>query len=285
MKSLRAAQHGAERGAEALGEVEPDGIEAGDHLGRRDGGGDAGVHQPGAVHVRAPALLARHRDDGVELFERPDGAAADIGGLLHLQEALRRGVAGARADRGAHVLGGEDAARAAERQDLHAGEGGVRAALRVEDVARLVRQHLVAAPAMGEDRRHVAHGAGGQEHRRLLAHERGHAVAEGVDGRVVAVLLVADLGAHHGVLHRRGRAGLGVGVEVDPHRRRVREAGGAGRGPCGRGSSMRRRSARMVAADPLGATPRNASSQRGPAPGRIAPRFGGGGRCLRCGRS
>ena len=92
---------------------------------------------------------------------------------------------------------------------------------RVEDVAGLVRHHLVAAPAMGEDGDDVAHGARGQEHRRFLAQQRRHAVAERVDGRVVAVLLVADLGAHHGVLHRRRRAGLGVGVEVDPHRRRV----------------------------------------------------------------
>ena len=39
------------------------------------------------------------------------------------------------------------------------------------DVGVLVRQDLVAGPAMGGDGDLVAHGAGGQEHRRLLAQQ------------------------------------------------------------------------------------------------------------------
>ena len=55
----------------------------------------------------------------------------------------------------------------------------------------------------------------GQEHRGLVAEQRRHALLERVHGRVVAALLVADLGRGHRRAHRRGRTRLGVGVEVD----------------------------------------------------------------------
>ena len=51
-------------------------------------------------------------------------------------------------------------------------------------------------------------------------------------GRVLAALLVADLGRGHGGAHRSGRTGLRVGVEVDErHRRSLR--GPKGPGPFG----------------------------------------------------
>ena len=66
-----------------------------------------------------------------------------------------------------------------------------------------------------EDGDLVAHGAAGQEDRRLLAEERGHAVAERPDGGVAAVLLVADLGFRDRGAHRGCRPGLRVRIEVD----------------------------------------------------------------------
>ena len=58
---------------------------------------------------------------------------------------------------------------------------------------------------MGEHGDDVAHGARGQEHRRLLAEEGRDAVAQRVDGWIVAVLLVAHLG---GIMASR-MAGVG----------------------------------------------------------------------------
>jgi hypothetical protein len=102
-------------------------------------------------------------------------------------------------------------------RDLDAAEGRVIAALAREDVRGRVGQHLLPRAAMREQGHDVAHGAGGQEHRRLLAHQRRHAVTERGHGRVVARLLVPHLGAQHRLTHRRRRAGLRVGVEVDAH--------------------------------------------------------------------
>ena len=65
----------------------------------------------------------------------------------------------------------------------------------------LARENFVARPAMRQDRDLVAHRAGGQENRRLLTKQRRHAIAEFQDSRIVAVLLVADLGREHRRFH------------------------------------------------------------------------------------
>ena len=77
-------------------------------------------------------------------------------------------------------------------------------------------QHLVAAGAdVQADRDLVAHRAAGQEHRGLVAEQLGHALLERAHRRVLAALLVADLGRGDRRAHRRRRARLRVGVEVD----------------------------------------------------------------------
>src|SRR5262249_21363154 len=58
----------------------------------------------------------------------------------------------------------------------------------------------------------------GQEHRRLLAKELPRSVAEPVDGRIIAMLLIAHLGASHRLSHGHCWAGLRVGIEVDADR-------------------------------------------------------------------
>ena len=58
----RAGQAGAQRRAQALGEVDPRGVEAGGILGGGHARGDDGVHQPRAVHVQPqPVRRARRR--------------------------------------------------------------------------------------------------------------------------------------------------------------------------------------------------------------------------------
>ena len=61
----------------------------------------------------------------------------------------------------------------------------------------------------------VAHRAAGEVDRRLVAEQLGDPLAQRDDRGVVVLLLVADLGLGHRLAHRRRRAGLGVGVEVD----------------------------------------------------------------------
>ena len=75
------------------------------------------------------------------------------------------------------------------------------AAFARDDMRGLMRQDFVAGPAMHQRRCDVAHGAGGHEHGGLLAEQIGHALAQQVHGRIVADLLVADLGARDRLAH------------------------------------------------------------------------------------
>ena len=104
----------------------------------------------------------------------------------------------------------------------------MRAALARDDVRGLMREDLVARPAMHQRRRHVAHGARGHEHGGLLAEQIGDALAQQVHGRIVADLLVADFRARHRLPHRRRRPGLGVRQQIDADRRRLGIARGRG---------------------------------------------------------
>src|SRR5262249_923044 len=87
-----------------------------------------------------------------------------------------------------------------------------------EDVAGAVRDHFLAGAAVGENGDDVAHGSRGQEHRRLLAKELPHSVAEPVPGRIITMLLIAHLGAPHRLPPGHSSPGLRVGIEVDADR-------------------------------------------------------------------
>ncbi len=89
------------------------------------------------------------------------------------------------------------------------------AAFAGQDMRGLMREDLIAGPAMGENARDIAHGARWQEHRGFLAEQFGDAFAEQVDGRIVADLFVADLGARDRLAHRRRRPRLRVRQHVD----------------------------------------------------------------------
>jgi hypothetical protein len=166
--------------------------------------------------------------DLVEISLLPDGAAADIGGLFDAHDRLRRLVAAARVKGGAEGVGGEFSVGARKRHDLETAERGMGAAFAGDDMRGLMRQNLVAGPAMRKRRGDVAHGAGGHEHGGLLAEQIGHALAQHIHGGVVADLLVADLGPRDRLAHRRRRAGLGVREEIDADRWRLGIARGRG---------------------------------------------------------
>ena len=145
----------------------------------------------------------------IEIGLLPDRAAADIGGLLDADQGLRRLVARARMKRPAKRVGRELSVGAGQRRDLESAERGMRAAFAGEDMRGLMRQDLVAGPAMHQRRRDVAHGAGRHEHRGLLAEQIGDALAQQIHGRIVADLLVADLGPRHRLAHRLASGGSG----------------------------------------------------------------------------
>ena len=158
------------------------------------------------------------------------GAAADIGGLFDADHGLRRLVAGARMQRRAKRIEREFSVRARQPGDLEAAERRMRAAFARDDMRGLVREDFVAGPAMRQRRRHIAHGAGRHEHRGLFAEQIGDALAQQVGGRIVADLLVADLGPRHRLAHAGRGAGLRIRQQVDADRRRFRIARGRGVG-------------------------------------------------------
>ena len=218
----RAGQHGADRRAEALGQVDPGGVEAVGVRARLHAARDDGVHQPRAVQVRPQAVLGRDVEDREDLRRRPDQAAAHVHRLLDGDEPRPRGVAVARRalrQDGAQRVRAEDpGAPGVGRQHGHhrAADRGRAAALEAQRVGELAEVQLVAAGADVQahpDR--VAHRAARQEDRGLLAEQRGHALLEREHRRVLAALLVAHLRGGHRGAHRLGRAGLGVGVEID----------------------------------------------------------------------
>jgi hypothetical protein len=83
-------------------------------------------------------------------------------------------------------------------------------------MGRAVQDHLVAAGADVQAQADVvAHRPGRQEHRRLVAEQVGHPLAQLADRGVEEVLLVAHLGRRHHAAHLLGRARLGVRAQID----------------------------------------------------------------------
>ena len=215
-----AGEHGADRRAQSFGEIEPDAIEGRRHGGRRNTARDHRVEEPRPVHMGFQAAVMGEIGDHRERGLRPDAAAAEIRRLLDGNQGLRRGIAvPARGQRRLQGRGVEHPARAGKAEHPRPGQRPRRAALAGRDMGHRMGENLIAGAAMGENGDLVAHRARRQEHRRLLAEEVCHAGAEGVDRRILAALLVADLGGHHRRPHRRARARLGVREQVHPDRR------------------------------------------------------------------
>ena len=211
----RPGEHGAERRAEALGEVDPRAVDlAGPAVGG-DARGDDGVEQAGAVEVDAQPVPVGQVDDLGVAVEGPHRPAAEVVGLLEAHERRRRPVGVARLQRRGQVGGREHAALAAHGVDDGTRHDADAAGLRAQDVAEVLHDHGVARRHVGGDADQVAHRSRRQEHRCLVPEALGDLAAQRRHGRVAALLLVADLGIGHDLAHRRARPGLGVGVQVD----------------------------------------------------------------------
>jgi len=101
----RAGDHGADRRTEPFREIDPGGIPTRGHVARGNARGDAGVHEPRAIHVGGEAAGSGDFHDVIEIRFVPDRAAADIGGLFDADDGLRRLVTRARVKRCAKSIG------------------------------------------------------------------------------------------------------------------------------------------------------------------------------------
>ena len=211
----RPGQHGAERRAEALREVDPGAVDlAGPAIGGHPRGDD-GVEQAGAVEVDAQPVAVGQVDDLGVAVERPHRAAAEVVGLLEADQRRRRPVGVARLSAGGEVGGREHAALAAHGVDDGARHDADAAGLGAQHVTEVLHDHGVARRDVGGDADQVAHRPRRQEDGRLVPEPLGDLAAQRGHRRVAALLLVADLGVGHRPAHRRARPGLGVGVQVD----------------------------------------------------------------------
>ena len=102
-----------------------------------------------------------------------------------------------------------------ERAGLDARQRGHAALPRARGCASRVDEHLVPGPGVRADRDQVAHRAGRDVQRGLLAGERGDLALELDHGRIVAPDVVADHGRGHRFAHLGRGPGDGVRAKVD----------------------------------------------------------------------
>ncbi len=161
-------------------------------------------------------MRPRLGDDLAHLRERPHAAAAGVVRVLEAQHLRRRHVqVGGRIDQVADLFGAEAPVLGADGLHDQAGVHGRPAQLVAEDVRELLGEHLV--PGLGEHAQGdlVRHRGRGDEHRLLLAEERGATLLERDHGRVLALLLVADDRLGDRPAHPLGRLRQRVRAEVD----------------------------------------------------------------------
>jgi hypothetical protein len=84
-----------------------------------------------------------------------------------------------------------------------------------QDVRPLFGDDLAPGPAEHAECGLVRHRGGREEERCLVPEQLGHAALQLVGGRILALLLVADLGGRHRGEHPCRRLRDGVGAEVD----------------------------------------------------------------------
>ncbi|OEI67412.1 hypothetical protein Cus16_3012 [Curtobacterium sp. ER1/6] len=209
-------EHRADRCAEALRQADGHGVEAVGELAEGDPGRDVGVPEPGAVEVHRDAVLAGEGLHRRDLVAGLDGAAAEVVRVLDRDRRRRHAVRpGVRLRDLGHRRGDEPSALGRPGPRGDAGEHGGRTELRSHHVGADVGQQFLAGGDVQPQPELVRHRAGGGEEPGLVPEQVRDLSLEGVRLRVLAEDVVADLGLGHRPAHRRGRAGDGVGAQVD----------------------------------------------------------------------
>ena len=178
-----------------------------------DAESDCGVEQAGAVEMDGEAGRAGGGCGRLHLFEG-DGLAAV--GIFENEEPGDGHVRIVRADCGLDGLGLDGAVRfGGDGLQRDAAEDGGAGGFAGEDVVALGDDDFFAAGAVRQAGGEVGLRARRQEQCAFLAKAFGGFLFKGVDGRVIAVDVVADLGLGHRASHRGIGAGDGVAAQVD----------------------------------------------------------------------
>ena len=130
--------------------------------------------------------------------------------LFYGDRAGGHGVVAVEAQLGLELLGGEQAALGDKGAGLQPTVLRRSPALVGHDVGVRVTDQLVAGRAQQPDRGLVAHRAGRDEHRGLVAEHLRNVLFQSVDRGVLAIDVVADLRLGHRAAHCRIRARNGV---------------------------------------------------------------------------
>jgi hypothetical protein len=143
-RSRRAAA--TDRGGQALGEAEHDGVDRGDQRGGVDAEGDGGVEDPGAVTVDREAVAAGGAGHRLDLGDGPRHAPGGHVGVLDGHEAERRQVVGRALGGGVDGRRLEGALPVVEGADLDAGVHCRSGRLVLADVGPGRAEHLGPPP-------------------------------------------------------------------------------------------------------------------------------------------
>ena len=208
------AEEGAVGGAEALAEVDHDGVAVLGEGACGDGEGDGCVEDAGAVEVDGDVVRASDLAEAVHVVEVEAGAAGDVVGVLGDEEGGSWVEAVGGADDGEELVEVDAAGLPGEGADDGAGEGGDAGGFVVEEVGGALGDDLVAGPEVGEEGDEVAHGAGGAEEGRLVAGELSGELFEALGGGAAVAGVVGDGGVGHGAAHFGGGLGDGVTAKI-----------------------------------------------------------------------
>jgi hypothetical protein len=161
-----------------------------------------------AVGIRQVAQLR-------QALQRPERSSPPVGRVLDRDQAATGGVRPARIDEGRDLIDREDAPLAAHRPQQDVADDRSLALLRDVGVGVLVEDDRLAAGAVDREGDHVAHGAGGEEERGVLAGQRRRQLLQLIHGGVFPPLFIPDRRRGHEGTHLSRRTSCGVTREVD----------------------------------------------------------------------
>ena len=209
-----AAQDRADGSGEALREAELDRVDVAHQRAGVDAERRGGVEDARAVEVHPQAAGVREVRDRLGLLRGDDRATAVVVRVLETEER-RAWVHALRPYRGSEILERREAVAVGHQARHDAPDHKGRAHLVLHDVREVAQDDLVAALRLREHATEVAHHAARHVDRRVFAEDLGAALLEAVHRRILAVLIVADVGLGHRLPHRQRRLGERVAAKLD----------------------------------------------------------------------
>ena len=212
---LRSTEHAAHRAGQTLGQAEGHTVGARDDIACAHPGGDGCVEQTRAVEVHTQPVGARAVAQCTQLVASPHCATVAVVRVLDAHRCERREMRVIGRERSVDLRGADYSAIGGNRRDVNAADHRCAAGLIQERVRQRVGEHCMTAGHVDEQTDAVAHGAADHQHRRLGPEHLRRPLLEPVDGGVLAVHVVAELGIGHCVTHLRRRLGHSVRSQVD----------------------------------------------------------------------